>query len=196
MSQDWDIKPRGGECGACRGTFDEGELYYTRLVFGTGGYERADFCAPCWEAQVKAQPRYSAWHGEFHVPPAEPVRKVKKETAESLLRELIAHNDPARVNAIYILGVMLERQRVLVERELRQADDGGKLIVYEHRKTGETFVVRDPQLKLTEIETVQSEIMQLLAGVEGGAHGAEPPAPEAMASADAATSSAAPGAMP
>lgn len=177
MSQDWDIKPRGGECGACNCAFGEGQLYYTRLVFGANGYERADFCAPCWETQVKNQPRYSAWQGDFHLPPAEPVRKVKKETAESLLRELVTLNDPSRVNAIYILGVMLERQRVLVEREVRQADDGGRLIVYEHRKTGDTFVLRDPQLKLTEIEAVQREIMQLLAGAEEGAPAGPQPGP-------------------
>ena len=37
-------------------------------------------------------------------------------------------------------------------------------MVYEHRKTGDTFVLIDPQLKLTEIEPVQEEIMALLGG--------------------------------
>jgi len=192
MNQDWDIKPRGMECGACRVVFNDGQSYFTRLVFGQNGYERDDFCVPCWDATVKSQTRYSAWQGVYHVPPVEPVRKVNKETAESLLRGLIEKNDPSRASAIYILSVMLERQRVFVERETRTADDGGRLIVYEHRKSKDTFVIRDPQLKLSEIDAVQHEIMDLLKGAESGADQA-PDLPEATGEAtDPAAASAAP----
>lgn len=175
MAQDWNIKPRGTGCGACQKAFEDGQSYITRLVFEGLDYTRDDYCEPCWATEAARKPRYSSWKGLFRVPPPEPERKVRKETAESLLRELLEQNDPARRNAIYILAVMLERQRVLVEREIRSGEQGERLVVYEHRKTGETLVLVDPQLKLTEIEPVQQEIMELLAGHEAGATPTEPP---------------------
>ena len=39
---------------------------------------------------------------------------------------------------------------------------GLKVRVYEHRKTGETFVVPDPGLRLDELEQVQQEVIALL----------------------------------
>lgn len=164
MSQEWNIKPRGAACGACQKAFEDGQSYITRLAFEGIDYTRDDYCEPCWGAEAGRRERYSSWKGIFKVPPPEPERRVKKETAESLLRQLLEENVPARKNAIYILAVMLERQRVMVEREVRSGSAGERLVVYEHRKTGETFVLIDPQLKLTEIEPVQQEIMELLGG--------------------------------
>lgn len=177
MSQDWNIKPRGAACGACQKPFEDGQTYVTRLVFEGIDYTRDDYCDPCWSVEAAKKPRYSSWKGVFKVPPPEPERRVRKETAESLLRELLEQDTAARKNAIYILAVMLERQRVLVEREIRTSEGGERLVVYEHRKTGETFVLVDPQLKLTEIEPVQQEIMELLAG--RGADGVPAEAPAA-----------------
>jgi hypothetical protein len=36
------------------------------------------------------------------------------------------------------------------------------LLLYEHRKSGEVFIVRDPELRLDEIESVQEEVATLL----------------------------------
>ncbi len=164
MSQDWNIRPRGTVCGACQKAFEDGQAYTTRLVFESLDYSRDDYCDACWVTEAARKTSYSSWKGLFRMPPPEPERRVRKETAETLLRQLLEENNPARKSAIYILAVMLERQRVLVEREVRTADDGVRWVVYEHRKTGETFLLIDPQLKLTEIEPVQQEIMDLLSG--------------------------------
>lgn len=169
MSQEWNIRSRGTACGACQKAFEDGQSYVTRLVFEGVDYTRDDYCDACWVTEAARKPRYSSWKGLFRVPPPEPERRVRKETAETLLRQLLEENNPARRNAIYILAVMLERQRVLVEREVRTDDDGLRQVVYEHRKTGETFLLVDPQLKLTEIEPVQQEIMELLSGQGMGA---------------------------
>lgn len=182
MSQDWNIKPRGTACGACQKAFEDGQAYITRLAFEGVDYTRDDYCEPCWAAEAARKARYSSWKGIFKVPPPEPERRVRKETAETLLRELLEANNPARKNAIYILAVMLERQRVMVEREVRTGDSGERLVVYEHRKTGETFVLIDPQLKLTEIEPVQEEIMALLGGQVAAVAPPEPPPPAAAPS--------------
>ena len=170
MAQDWNIKTRSTACSACQAAFADGQPYHTRLVFLEHDYSRGDYCEPCWAAEVAANPGYSSWKGFFKMPPSEPDRRIKKETAETLLRELIEKGDATQASVIYILAVMLERQRVLVEREIRTMENGTRVVVYEHKKTAETFAITDPKLKLTELDQVQKDIMALLAP--------PPPAPE------------------
>lgn len=164
MSQEWNIRPRGTICSACQKSFADGQDYFTRLTFQELDYSRGDYCATCWETEAPRQSGYSSWKGIFRVPPTEPDRRVRKETAESLLRDLLEEDDPSRRSVIYILAVMLERQRVLVERDVKTVEDGRRVVAYEYRKTGETLVITDPQLKLSEIEPLQQEIMKLLTG--------------------------------
>lgn len=161
--QDWDIKPLGKSCACCARPFADRERYSTRLTHGEAGYERADFCEPCWAKESETNPGYSNWSGVFRVPPPEPEKKVKKETAESALRELMKENDESRLELIYILAVMLERQRVFVERQVDYLPGGRKTITYEHRKTAELFLIPDPGLSLDRLEIVQREVMLLLA---------------------------------
>lgn len=175
MSQDWDIRPRSVSCQACQTPFTDKQPYYTRLIFQTQGYERGDYCETCWPKAVAQQPRYSAWKGLFRVPPPEPEKTVKKETAETLLRGQLGNEPERHRNTIYILAVMLERQRIFVERDVRQDEAGRPVIVYEHRKTGETFVIPDPQLKLTDLEPVQQEVMAMLGGPAAPATAVTPP---------------------
>ena len=65
---------------------------------------------------------------------------------------------------VFILTVMLERKRILAEKDVQIRDDGVKVRIYEHKKTGETFLVSDPGLKLAELEQVQEEVVALLGG--------------------------------
>ena len=51
---------------------------------------------------------------------------------------------------------MLERKRLLRPTGTRQDEETGrKLLFYEHVRTGETFVVVDPALRLDQIAEVQ-----------------------------------------
>jgi hypothetical protein len=102
------------------------------------------------------------WKGVFRMPPPPPEEPLKKETAESLLRKLIEDGEQSRAGVIYILAVMLERKRVLTEKDVQKRPDGVWIRVYEHRRTAETFLVRDPRLRLDELDTVQREVMELL----------------------------------
>ena len=163
MIQEWDIKPLAKVCTGCSEPFRDRQEYYTRLSDREGRYDRSDFCAACWARIGAAEPGYSSWNSVFRVPPAEPDRKVKKETTESLLRQLMEAGDPARADLVYILAVMLERQRVLVEHRVEDAGDGARCVLYAHRKTGELFVIPDPGIGDERLEEVQREVMALLA---------------------------------
>ena len=195
FNQEWEIKPRAVLCKTCQKPFDNGQLYVSSLTVTAQGYERVDCCEPCWKQTadksagappdpvsgqlVSAKPApgeagpvlpklgtaFSVWKGTFQaeLPPPE---VLKKETAESLLRKLIEKNDPHFRNAIFILAVMLERKRILAEKEARKKDDGAMLRVYEHRQTGETFIITDPMLNLNQIGQIQEEIAVFLSGQE------------------------------
>ena len=175
--QEWNIKARSDSCQTCNKPFTDDELFFSRLDFGEGGYGRRDFCSVCWNDSAKRN-ALSVWKGVFKLPPPPAPEALKKETAESLLRELMETEDLANRNTIYILAVMLERRRILAERDVQTREDGVKVRVYEHRKTGETFLVPDPGLKLSELKEVQEEVVARLGGRETGQ-------PEAAAAATA-----------
>jgi hypothetical protein len=182
MSTDWNIQEPACSCTACQKTFADGEALFSRLQFGNAGYARQDYCAVCWGDPARAGAT-GVWKGVFRAPAPPPEEPLKKETAESLLRHLMETEDERHGNAIFILAVMLERRRILVERDVQTRDDGVKIRVYEHKKTGETFFIPDPQLKLAALEHVQTEVVTLLGGkpkkTEGETSTEAPPAPEA-----------------
>jgi hypothetical protein len=56
---------------------------------------------------------------------------------------------------------MLERKRVLKQVKTEQTGDR-PVLIYEHAKTGDVFLVPDARLRLDEIEHVQQEVAELL----------------------------------
>ncbi len=167
MAQDWDIRTRSNLCSECEKLFENNEAYYSALVYGEEGYQRGDFCVGCWVGKEAELVPYSSWKGTFIIPPEvadnEP---LKKETAESLLRRLIEDEEEKNAAVIYILVVMLERKKILVEKDVKIEEDGTMHRVYEHRKSGETFLILDPRLKLDRLEEVQMRVADMLGGIE------------------------------
>ena len=163
MSTDWNIQAPTATCTACNKTFADGEPLFSRLQFGAEGYARRDYCSICWGDPARSGAT-SVWRSVFRAPPPPAEEPLKKETAESLLRHLMETEDAQHGNAIFILAVMLERRRILAERDVQTRDDGVKIRVYEHKKTGETFFIPDPDLKLAELQHVQEEVVTLLGG--------------------------------
>ena len=148
----------------------------SHLTYGEAGYQRSDFCMDCWP-HVASEPALSIWQSTFRLPPPPPPETVKRETAESLLRKLVADDQADHRNTIYILAVMLERRRLLVERDVQVREDGLKLRIYEYRKTNETFVIPDPELKLAELTHVQEEVVAMLGGNEESGQAPDTSAP-------------------
>lgn len=187
--QEWDIRSPATACAACARAFEDGETFTSRLCFEeAAGYERRDYCEACVNS-APADAAVSVWKTVFHKAPPPPEETLKKETAESLLRQLMETGDPARANAIFVLAVMLERRRLLVERDVQELEDGVRRRIYEHKGTGETFVILDPGLRLNDLEQVQTEVTLMLGGTPPGGVPVPPAAPgpapaEPAASAD------------
>jgi hypothetical protein len=161
---EWNIQSRAHVCETCQQPFADKQPYRTALFQDGPELRRSDICEPC--AQKSADLRehkgfISQWHGVYEAPPAQPVDPIQKDTAETILRKLIEQNDPRYAPAAFILAVMLERKRILkVKEQLKQ--DGKRVFVYEHPKTGDIFAIADPDLHLDQLEQVQHDVAQLL----------------------------------
>ena len=127
-----------------------------------------------WAQELSERQPFSFWKSVYvkNAPEARP-EITSKESGMSLLQRLIEENEPHTENARYILALMLERKRVLAPTSVKETEQG-RMMFYENKKTGEAFVIRDPELRLDEVANVQEEVATLLGF---GSTVAEPPKP-------------------
>lgn len=161
MANEWDIKSRAEQCSVSGHVFQEGEYFYTLLFRDKNGFRRQDLCEEAWQQRNDNIQPFSFWRSKFEPPPPPEAEALAKETAEDLLRRYMLEDHAGHANARYILSLMLERKRLLKQIEVKE-DDQGRTLVYEHVKTGEVFVIPDPQLRLDQIEQVQNEVAGML----------------------------------
>ena len=167
ITQDWKIRSRSHACSHTGEPFTDGDEFYTALFSDpkSGELTRQDLSLEAWGAIRETIDPFSFWKTTYEAPPPPDAKPevVEKESAEALLRRRIEENEPHTENARYTLAIMLERKK-----QLRQTDtqftEQSKLLIYEHTKSGEVFIVLDPQLKLDEVERVQAEVADLLGG--------------------------------
>lgn len=161
MANEWEIKGRAEKCAVTERAFEDGEFFYTLLFHDKEGFRRMDLCEEAWQQRNDNIQPFSFWRSKFEPPLPPAPEPLEKETAEDLLRRFMQENDSQHANARYILGLMLERKRILKQTDVRE-DENGRILIYEHGKTGEVFVIPDPQLKLDQLAAVQNEVAALL----------------------------------
>ena len=167
MSQEWNIRSRGHSCTICGKALVDKTPVVSALREVNDGYERFDCHPECWNTREDKWEPFSQWDGVYLAPVKETKEEpLKKEDAGELLRQLVTLDDPAMKNVVYVLAVMLERSRILVERDSKLQPDGTIRRVYEDRKQGDTFVILDPRLRLDNIEEVQRQVVALLSGTK------------------------------
>jgi hypothetical protein len=163
---EWNIQSRAHACESCAQPFADKQPLHTLLSDERAeDLRRTDICEACWQNQFSDGARerkgfISHWQTIYEAP-APVVDAIHKDTAETLLRKLIAQNDPRYAPAGYILAVMLERKRILKVKE-QIVRDGQRVFIYEQPKTGDIFTIADPNLRLDQLEQVQQDVAQLL----------------------------------
>ena len=161
MNQDWTIQHRAERCAVSGEPFNDGDFIYTLLYDERGQFRREDLSEASFKARNENIQPYSFWRSKFELPVVVP-ETLGKQTAEDLLRRYMEESSPEHSNARYILAVMLERKKLLKEIEAKRGEDGSLSRIYEHTKTGEVFIVPDPQLRMDQIEDVQMQVAGLL----------------------------------
>lgn len=165
MNPEWSIQSRGDRCAATGEPFKEDEYFYTVLYDEVAGFRREDLSEAAFRDRPEDAPApFSFWRTKYEPPVPGTPEALGKQTAEDLLRRYMEEDEPELANARFILALMLERKRILKEVETKHDDQGRLLRIYERAKTGEVFMIIDPQLKLEEIAGVQEGIAAQLAG--------------------------------
>ncbi|MGN0886933.1 MAG: hypothetical protein ACI4RT_08040 [Candidatus Spyradenecus sp.] len=166
----WNIKPRAGVCATCGATFEPGAQGHSILEPGSDeGFARRDLCPACFAALDPAALKALSGVWSWRVPKRPPRAKaeaeaVPKETAGHLLRVLLAGNAPEDRAVIYVLAILLERGKQLVERSVTQNAQGEKVRLYEERASGDLLPIIDPALAPEDLPAVQARILELLGG--------------------------------
>ncbi len=165
MLQTWNIRIRAHACALTNRPFVEGERHYTAIYFDTktGEFTRRDIAVEAWQQELGERTPFSHWKTVYEktVSDAKP-EITPKETALALLQRLVEDDQPHTEHARYIVAAMLERKRILSPTATKVNDEGHKLLFYEHKKTGDVFIIRDPELRLDELQAVQEEVATLL----------------------------------
>lgn len=164
MIQNWQIRSRAHVCALSSRPFEEGETFYTAIYFDpeTSGYMRRDVALDVWKQELSERKPIAYWKTTYSPQIVEEKPEMAtKENAMSLLQRFIEEDEPRTENARYILVLMLERKRVLSPTAIKDTETG-KMLFYEAKKTGEVFMVRDPELRLDELVQVQDEVAFLL----------------------------------
>lgn len=166
LTDSWHIKSRAHECSVTAKPFEEDEVFYTALFPDpeSDGYLRKDFSSDAWDSlDSENESPFSFWRSVYK-PPEVVAREedvIEQDDPEALLSRLVEEDEEHTENARYILAVMLERKKLLVETD-SQKTRNGLLRIYEHRHSGEVFIIKDPQIPLSEVASIQDEVQQLL----------------------------------
>ena len=161
LADEWSIQHRAEACAVTGEPFVEGQNFYTLLFRDGDGFRRQDLSEAAWQQRNENLQPFSFWRSRFEPPPAPPPEPLPKENAEELFRRLVAAADRANANACYVLAAMLERKKILKQIQIEEGDRG-RVLIYEHVKNGDVFIVPDPQLHLDQLGSVQAEVTQLL----------------------------------
>jgi hypothetical protein len=162
MMNDWTIQHRSTQCGVTGRPFTDGEYFHTLLFYEKGGFRREDLSEEAFKERKDSVQPFSFWRSKFEPPPPVQPEPVNRQTAEDLLRTYMLESGPEHSNARYVLALMLERKRLLKEVEVKRGSDGSLTRIYENVKTGEVFVIPDPQLRLDQVEELQMQVAGLL----------------------------------
>jgi hypothetical protein len=170
FAEPWHVRSCSRQCATTQRAFIDGEPIITALFPDpqSSGYLRRDYDLDGWKThQQSGEKPFSFWRTTYSaVIKHHTENTAEKLSAEEILRRLIEEDEDHTENTRFILAVMLERQKLLRETDSQRTPQG-ILRVYEQRKTGEVYIVRDPDIPLSQVEAVQNEVILLLESSRG-----------------------------
>ncbi len=164
MKEPWSIKSRARECTESGDAFQSGQKIRAAIFPDpeSSGYLRKDYTIEAWGNREGEENPFSCWITTYEPPVTEEkAEDVVEDDPETLLKRLVEEEEEHTENARYILAVMLERKKLLRETDTQEIPSG-ILRIYEHRKSGDVYIIKDPQISLTDVDRVQEEVRQLL----------------------------------
>ncbi|MBK1833832.1 hypothetical protein [Roseibacillus ishigakijimensis] len=174
MLETYSIKSRSHRCHVTGEAFVEDQPFIAAIFPDPEGpgYLRMDYSLPAWEQRGAEDPvPFSFWRSHYRPPEKESKAEVTPHDPETLFVKLVEEDEEHTENARFILAAMLERKKIIRETDTQELESG-LMRLYEHRKTGDVYLIRDPQIALADVASIQEEVQALL-------DPKEPPAPPA-----------------
>ena len=168
----WEVKARGHQCASTGKRFEDGQTLVSRLIPTADGLVREDFALDQWDDGKQGASRFY-WRTTYHPPRPREEAPFREENAAEAVQELMAENDPANTNTLFILAAMLERKRLWIEKAVQTDDEGRKVRIYEQKDSGETYLIVDPGIQLEDLAALQQEVALKLGWIQ-----ADTPEPE------------------
>ena len=142
--EQWSVKKCSSKCSKTGRDFEDQEIVTSVLKFVDGSFERFDYTNIENDIDEISSDGSSGgvfvWKTQFRLPIAKE-EVVQNENVESLLRRMILKEDPKDQNIIFILAVMLERKKILVERGTQNLENDSKSVSYTHLTLPTTVIV-------------------------------------------------------
>ncbi|MDR4508903.1 MAG: hypothetical protein MRJ65_11840 [Candidatus Brocadiaceae bacterium] len=156
---EWKINKSTRGCILCERKFCDEEEYYSALFDDGNGFIRKDYCVACWKSDEERI--FSFW--KTKIPKKDkPVQKIiNVEMFYDMFMKLQDQNETYQKNLRYVLALFLMRKRMFKLKSLKKQDEKEFMVLYcikddrEHR-------VFNPELREDEIESITSEMKQLL----------------------------------
>lgn len=143
----------------------DGQTIISRLIPTVDGLVREDYEQSQWDEEKESLAKFF-WKTTYHPPTPKEEAPFKEENAAEALVDLMAENDPANTNTIFILAAMLERKRLWIEQGTQRDDDGRRIRIYEQKDSGETYFIVDPEISLEDLVELQGEVALKLGWVK------------------------------
>lgn len=177
----WRFGRRGSGCAACAAAFVPGKeavsaIYEagaapdsagasaqptgTQDAAPAGGFERRDFCGPCFQDAQRRGGPFSWWSA---VVPEPEKRKAVFDlgVAREFFQRLLRDDDPARASLRYLLALMLLRKRAVVLVGQEAVDGADVMTVRVPPDDESVHEVRCVELDQAETERLRDELGRL-----------------------------------
>ncbi|MFM2170818.1 MAG: hypothetical protein RI957_1047, partial [Verrucomicrobiota bacterium] len=120
FGESWHIKSRSHHCVVTGRTFEDGESIIAAIFPDpeSSGWLRKDYSLEGWEQRDGEEyEKFSQWKTIYKAPAVQERVEVTKESPIDLLRRMVDEDEEHTEKVRFILAVMLERQKILVEKD-------------------------------------------------------------------------------
>ncbi len=154
----YSLSRRQNVCSQTGAPFIDGQVIKTAIFLTPqeGQYTRHDYSEEGWSQYTGPEP-YSTWSSTWEVS-----EKVRPES-EQLFLDLYHAESEGEEKLLYILALILEREKVLKEVKDPQKKDK-KVLCFRHLLTDERYEVAEVEIELEELVMIRSHLSSLMEG--------------------------------
>lgn len=156
---EYQIQPHTRRCTATGRELQPGDRYYTALLEEGDHFVRQDFAGDAWKGPPAGA--FSFWSGRVPAPDQPHKPRFDDDVLEECFQRLEGQSEPSRINFRYVVALLLiRRKRFRFEQTLDE--DGVEKLQLSNIRTGDQYLVLNPQLSDEQMADVQAEVFRVL----------------------------------